>query len=267
METLADLRVRRAIECRLAPGRELRSLTEAREFLDERGLLTRTPDCALPSLYEACQEEPYQAGGHGFASWPATKWPWFGELGDQGYLITAIHRGKNLLITDALARLIDPIARAEIARLHAAGPSPARLLDHLAAAGPSQLDDLRTELGLSRPSCGRCALPWSAPARSSPGRLRSPPATATCTPANWPAGTRPTRTPATRTPPRPRAQGPDRGRRARRGRRAGVRAPKVVRLAVVLDRPAHRRPDPRRAGSAGWAVTSRLARSDGPPPG
>ena len=151
METLADLRVRRAIECRLAPGRELRSLTEASEFLDERGLLTRTPDCALPSLYEACQEEPYQAGGHGFASWPATKWPWFGELGDQGYLITAIHRGKNLLITDALARLIDPIARAEIARLHAAGPSPARLLDHLAAAGPSQLDDLRTELGLSRP--------------------------------------------------------------------------------------------------------------------
>ena len=164
METLADLRVRRAIECRLAPGRELRSLTEAREFLDERGLLTRTPDCALPSLYEACQEEPYQAGGHGFASWPATKWPWFGELGDQGYLITAIHRGKNLLITDALARLIDPIARAEIVRLHAAGPSPARLLDHLAAAGPSQLDDLRTRTG---PEPGRAA-----DATRSPGALR-----------------------------------------------------------------------------------------------
>ncbi|MGH3393107.1 MAG: hypothetical protein ACRDPO_00305 [Streptosporangiaceae bacterium] len=150
METLADLRVRRAIECRLAPGRELRSLTEAGEFLDERGLLTRTPDCALPSLYEACQEEPYRAGGHGFASWPATKWPWFGELAERDYLVTAIHRGKNLLLTDAVARLIDPIARAEIARWHAADRGAARLLDHLAAAGPSELDDLRTELGMSR---------------------------------------------------------------------------------------------------------------------
>jgi hypothetical protein len=150
VETLADLRARRAVECRLAPGRELRSLADAAGFLEDRGLLTRTPDCALPSLYEACQEEPYQPGGHGFAGWPATKWPWFGELASQGYLVTAIHRGKNLLITDAVARLIDPIARAETARLRATGPGPARLLDHLAAAGPSSLDDLRTELGLNR---------------------------------------------------------------------------------------------------------------------
>lgn len=150
METLADLQARRAVECRLAPGHELRSLADAASFLDDRGLLTRTPDCALPSLYEACQEEPYQAGGHGFAGWPATKWPWFGELAGQGYLVTAIHRGKNLLITDAVARLIDPIARAETARLRSTGPSPARLLDHLAAAGPSSIDDLLTELRLSR---------------------------------------------------------------------------------------------------------------------
>lgn len=150
METLADLRARRAVECRLIPGRELRSRADAADFLEDRGLLTRTPDGALPSLYEACQEAPYQLGGHGFAGWPATKWPWFGELASQGYLVTAIHRGKNLLITDAVARLIDPIARAETARLRSAGPGPARLLDHLAAAGPSSIDDLRTELGLSR---------------------------------------------------------------------------------------------------------------------
>jgi len=150
VETLADLRVRRAVECRLAPGRELRSRDEAAAFLDDRGLLTRTPDCALPSLYEACQEEPYQTGGHGFAGWPATKWPWFGELAGHGYLVTAIHRGKNLMITDAVARLLDPIARAEIARWRAADRGSARLLDHLAAAGPSGLDDLRLELGLSR---------------------------------------------------------------------------------------------------------------------
>jgi hypothetical protein len=150
VETLADLRARRAVECRLAPGLELRSLADAEKFLHKQGLLTRTADSALPSLYEACQEEPYQPGGHGFAGWPATKWPWFGELADRGYLITAIHRGKNLLITGAVAALIDPIARAEIARLHAADRQSARLLDHLAEAGPSQLDDLRTELGLGR---------------------------------------------------------------------------------------------------------------------
>ena len=150
METLADLRARRAVECRLAPGLGLSTLADAEKFLHKQGLLTRTADSALPSLYEACQEEPYQAGGHGFASWPATKWPWFGQLADRGYLITAIHRGKNLLIADAVAALIDPIARAEIARWHAADRGSARLLDHLAAAGPSVLDDLRTELGLGR---------------------------------------------------------------------------------------------------------------------
>ena len=75
MESLAELRARRAFECRLAPARALRSPDEAAEFLRDRGLLTRTTDCALPSLYEACHEEPYQAGGHGFASWPATKGP------------------------------------------------------------------------------------------------------------------------------------------------------------------------------------------------
>ena len=63
----------------------------------DRGLLTRTADCALPSLYEACHEEPYQPGSPGFATWPATKWPWFGELADRGHLITAVHRGKSLL--------------------------------------------------------------------------------------------------------------------------------------------------------------------------
>ena len=49
MESLADLRVRRAIECRLDPGRALRSLDEAEAFLRDRGLLTRTTDGALPS--------------------------------------------------------------------------------------------------------------------------------------------------------------------------------------------------------------------------
>jgi hypothetical protein len=141
---------RRAFECRLAPDRALGTLAEAEAFLRDRGLLTRTADCALPSLYEACHEDPYKPGSPGFAAWPATKWPWFGELGDRGYLIAAVHRGKNLLMTGEVADLIDPICRAEITRMRAADPGWRRLLDHLADAGPASTEDLRTELRLKR---------------------------------------------------------------------------------------------------------------------
>src|SRR6266851_5174023 len=128
VESLTELRERQTFECRLTPDRALRTLEEAEAFLRDRGLLTRTADCALPSLHGACHEDPYQPGSPGFATWPATKWPWFGELAGRGYLLTAVHRGKNLLVTGEVAHL----------------------LDHLAAAGPSSLDDLRTELGLKR---------------------------------------------------------------------------------------------------------------------
>lgn len=150
VESLADLRVRRAIECRLVPGRALRSLDEADEFLRDRGLLTRTTDCALPSLYEACHEDPYRPGRPGFATWPAEKWPWFGELAGRGYLATSVHRGKNLLVSSEAAALLDPICRAEIERMRGFDRDWRRLLDHLAATGPSSIDDLRTELGLKR---------------------------------------------------------------------------------------------------------------------
>jgi hypothetical protein len=119
-------------------------------FLRDRGLLTRTADCALPSLYEACHEDPYQPGSPGFATWPATRWPWFGELGERGHLIVAVHRGRSLLVSGEVARLLDPICRAEITRMRAADRGWRRLLDHLAAAGPSSIEDLRAELGLKR---------------------------------------------------------------------------------------------------------------------
>jgi hypothetical protein len=150
VESLAELRVQRRLQCRLAPDRALRSLEEADAFLRDRGLLTRAADCALPSLYEACHEDPYKPGGAGFAAWPATKWPWFGELAGRGYLVTAVHRGKNLLVSGEVARLLDPICRAEIERMRAADRGWRRLLDHLAAAGPSSVEDLRFELGLKR---------------------------------------------------------------------------------------------------------------------
>ena len=150
MDALAGLRQRREFECRLTPDRALDTLDEAEAFLLGRGMLTRTADCALPSLYEACHEDPYRPGSPGFASWPLTKWPWFGELGERGYLITAVHRGKNLLVSGEVADLLDPICRAEIARMAGADRGWRRLLDHLAAAGPSFVDDLHVELGLKR---------------------------------------------------------------------------------------------------------------------
>ena len=150
MESLAELRERRAFECRLVPDRALRSLDEADVFLRNRGLLTRTTDCALPSLYEACHDDPYRPGRPGFATWPAEKWPWFGELAERGHLITAVHRSKNLLVSGEMAALLDPICRAEIERMRAFDDGWRRLLDHLAAVGPSSIEDLRTELRLKR---------------------------------------------------------------------------------------------------------------------
>jgi len=140
---LDELRERRAFECRLAADRGLGSLDEAEAFLLDRGLLTRTTDSALPSLFEACHEEPYAPGKPGFGQWPRTKFPWFGELGARGHLTLAVHRGKSLLVTGETARLLDPLCRAELER-RADDP----LLRHLEAAGPSELEDVQLELGL-----------------------------------------------------------------------------------------------------------------------
>jgi hypothetical protein len=150
MESLAELRERRAYECRLTPGRALGSVDEAEGFLRDRGMLTRTTDSALPSLYEACHEEPFKPGSPGFATWPATKWPWLGELTGRGYLCVAVHRSKNLLVSRETAVLLDPICRAETDRMRAADAGWRRLLDHLARAGPSNPEDIRRELGLKR---------------------------------------------------------------------------------------------------------------------
>jgi hypothetical protein len=150
MESLSGLRERRAFDCRLTPDRALGSLDEAEGFLRERALLTRTPDCALPSLYEACHEPPYRPGTAGFGAWPATKWPWFGALTERGHLCVAVHRGKNLLVSAEAAALLDPICRAETDRMRAENPGWRRLLDHLARIGPSTTEDLRTELSLKR---------------------------------------------------------------------------------------------------------------------
>ncbi len=149
MITLAELQERRMYECRLTPDRALDTLDEAEEFLRDRGLLTRTGDSALPSLFEACHEEPYARGSSGFGQWPATKFAWFGQLGARGHLALAVHRGKSLLVTEEIAGLLDPICRAELERMETADEGWGRLLRHLADAGPSELDDLQAELALA----------------------------------------------------------------------------------------------------------------------
>jgi hypothetical protein len=113
-------------------------------------MLTRSTDCALPSLHEACHEEPYRAGAGGFGDWPATKYRWGFELAQRtGVYELKIHRGKTLFLSEETAALADPILRAEIERMTGADRDWARLLDHLASAGPSLLEDLQVELGLS----------------------------------------------------------------------------------------------------------------------
>jgi hypothetical protein len=151
---MTELSERRARECRLTPDRALASLDEAEEFLLDRGLLTRTADCALPSLFAACHEEPYAPDKPGFGQWPRTKYPWFGELGARGYAILAVHGGKSLLVSDETARLIDPLARVELEQR-----SDDPLLRHLEEAGASELDDLQLELGLSPKALRRLRAP------------------------------------------------------------------------------------------------------------
>jgi hypothetical protein len=149
MGRLEELQEQRRHECRLTPDRALASLDEAEAFVRDRGLLTRTPGSALPSLFGAFHDDPYAAGKGGFAEWPATKWRWPGALlAREGVHALKIHRGKTLFVTDDIVELVDPICRAEIARMEAADPDWARLLRHLADAGPSEPEDLRTELGL-----------------------------------------------------------------------------------------------------------------------
>lgn len=148
--TLADLLAQREAACRLTPDRELETLDDAQAFLDERGMLTLTADCALPSLFGACHEEPYKPGGHGFASWPRTKWWWGGALAQrQGVHLLKVHRGKSLFLSPATVALAAPLCQEERRRAQegAYGEDAAELAEYLAASDPAPLDDVKRDLG------------------------------------------------------------------------------------------------------------------------
>jgi hypothetical protein len=141
-------RARRIQECRLLPEWALGSLEEAAAFLAERGLLTRMPDSALPSLFGAVHEEPARPTGRGFDLWPRTRWIWSFQLAAlPGVLLTKLHRGKSLYLSSATARSFDPLVRREMAT---ATGDEARLLDHLSRQGASMAEDLELELGWDR---------------------------------------------------------------------------------------------------------------------
>jgi hypothetical protein len=151
--TLAELRQRRVHDCRLNPDRALQSLDEAEAFLLDRGVLTLTQDSALPSLFAASHEEPYKRGAGGFGSWPKTKYVWAFQLVERPHVVgLKVHRGKMLLCGPNATRAIDPLARAALAEADAAGDERSRLVRHLRSAGPSQLDDVKAELGLPPPT-------------------------------------------------------------------------------------------------------------------
>jgi hypothetical protein len=107
-------------------------------------MLTRFPDCALPSLFGACHEEPGRAGGRGFDLWPKTKWIWSFQVARRpGAMLTKMHRGKSLFLSMEAARAFDP--RVTQAMADADGDE-ARLLDHLGTHGPSMAEDVEVEL-------------------------------------------------------------------------------------------------------------------------
>jgi hypothetical protein len=147
-----DYEERRAFECRLTPDRALETLEEAEAWVRDRGLVVRTPDCALPSLHVACHEEPYAPDKPGFGQYPKTKWWWGWALAERpGLRWLRIRRGgKNVMVTDAVAALVDPLARFELARADegAHGEPSRRLVEHLAAAGASFVEELKEELAL-----------------------------------------------------------------------------------------------------------------------
>jgi hypothetical protein len=85
------------------------------------------------------------------------------RLAERGYLHVSVHRGKNLLVADEIAAILDPICRAKIERMHGGDSSCARLLDYLAEAGPSNIEHQQLELGVIHPGSVGGSVRWRPP--------------------------------------------------------------------------------------------------------
>ena len=113
-------------------------------------MLTLTQDCALPSLVAAMAGDAVEAGRAGFGSWARMKSS-VGE-GETEVYETKLHRGKTLFLSTEGARAADPLCRAALEEAEGADDDRARLVRHLAGAGPSTVEDLKTQLGLAAPA-------------------------------------------------------------------------------------------------------------------
>lgn len=85
-----------------------------------------------------------EAARVGFGSWPRVR---AGDDGE-GVFETKLHRGKTLFLSPEGARAADPLCRAALEEAEAAEDDRARLVRHLAAAGPGTVEDLKSALGL-----------------------------------------------------------------------------------------------------------------------
>jgi len=119
-------------------------------------MLTLTVDSWLPSLFQACHEEPYRPQSRGFGGWPRTKWRWGGQLGSRPDVITTrLHRGKLLYFAAPLEPVLAAICGNSAAKAAdgALGPDAARLME-LLAGGPLLLEQIRAH-GLSKEATRR----------------------------------------------------------------------------------------------------------------
>jgi len=131
-------------QCRLSPDWALQTLDEAAGFLRDRGMLTLSPNCWLPSLFQACHEEPYSTHARGFGGWPRTKFVWAGQLGARpDVTVTKLHRGKLLYVAAALKPTLAALCckSADEAAGGALGSDAARTMD-LLSEGPLLLEQI-----------------------------------------------------------------------------------------------------------------------------
>src|SRR4051812_45707994 len=113
MSETFDLEGLRTRCCRLDSDRWLLDLDDAEDFLEDRHLLTLTPDCSLPSLFGACAPVS-NPNARGFATWPEDKWWWDGALAERAVCTkTKLHRGKVLFLDDRAVDAADSLCRDE----------------------------------------------------------------------------------------------------------------------------------------------------------
>ncbi len=148
---------------RLTPERKLKSVEEAKLFIQEVGLATLTTGSELPSIFQAIQGEAYKPGSKGFGTWPKDQWWWGGEIAKSPDILSIkILSGKTIFISKKFWQTLDTIERYVLDDLEAGRyekykltPESKSLLEYLKANGPTRTDLLRKNLGYIDPEQNR----------------------------------------------------------------------------------------------------------------